>query len=127
MNTNIDIYGVSNIPYLLVIVLIAIFIGVIAGVYPAVFMSGFVPGKVLKGDMFKGASKPIIRKVLVVAQFVISSILVISTIMIFQQYNFVKNKDLGFNMSNMKLIALQSENSRKNLNVLRERLKQFRK
>ena len=79
-------------------------IGTIAGIYPALFMSSMEPVKTLKG-LFKAEGKSIsLRKVLVVAQFAISIILIITTVIVFQQLHYVQQKSLGFNKEHVVVI-----------------------
>lgn len=71
-------------------------IGFISGVYPALFMSSFKPVKTLKGLFKVGGSSINFRKVLVVTQFAISIILIITTIVVFQQLHYMQNASLGY-------------------------------
>ncbi|QHT69980.1 FtsX-like permease family protein [Rhodocytophaga rosea] len=76
---------------------ISLLLGMVSGIYPAFIISGFKPIVVLKGN-FKSATQGIVlRKLLVVSQFVITILLISSIIIIDSQLTYIKNKDLGYN------------------------------
>ncbi|TFH65967.1 MAG: FtsX-like permease family protein [Candidatus Zixiibacteriota bacterium] len=77
-------------------VLFAIFVGLLAGIYPAVSLSSMNPAAGLKGLYRSRESRSALRRVLVVGQYIISIALIIGTAMIYNQVNFMKNKNLGF-------------------------------
>jgi len=101
----IDILKPTHIGGLLAITLLA---GLIAGSYPAFYLSSFNPIMVLKGLKVKASGGAgFIRKGLVVLQFTISVILIISTIIIYQQINHVKDRNLGYNKNGLVYFYLQ--------------------
>ena len=87
-----------HIAGLLIIIIIC---GLVAGSYPSMYLSSFNPVFVLKGLKMKTGSAAIIRKGLVVFQFAISVVFIISTIIVYLQIQHVKNRDLGFNKNNL--------------------------
>lgn len=101
--------------HLISLILIAIICGLIAGSYPAFYLGSFSPISVLKGSrMKKTGSTAIIRKGLVVAQFAMSVIFIICTIVIYQQIMHTKNRELGLNKDNLismsqQLITIKQE------------------
>jgi len=91
----INILGKS--PILLGIITIACFTGVVSGSYPALFLSSFLPIKVIGGGALSTTrGRYLMRTALVVVQFGITIILLITTLVIFNQLSFMQNKDLGF-------------------------------
>lgn len=85
-------------PLLLLFLAVATcFLGIVSGIYPAVILSGFKPAGVLKGS-FKSSEKGImLRKTLVVSQFVITMILITGITVIYSQMSFINHKDVGYN------------------------------
>jgi len=83
------------------LLLITLICGLLAGSYPSLYLSSFNPAFVLKGMKLKAGSASLIRKGLVVLQFSVSIVLIISTIIIYQQIQHVKNRNLGFSKKNL--------------------------
>ena len=77
------------------------FTGIISGSYPAFYLSSFQPVKVLKGKVHSGKNGSLPRKILVTLQFGFSILLIIGTIVIYQQIQHVKSRDLGYEQENL--------------------------
>ncbi|MBE7173484.1 MAG: ABC transporter permease [Williamsia sp.] len=103
------VLGLNDPVHLAALVLIVLVCGFVAGSYPSLYLSSFKPVFVLKGIRLKTGSAVIIRKGLVVLQFTISIVLIVSTIIIFQQIQHVKSRQLGFNKDNLIKMNVQGE------------------
>ncbi len=104
---SVNIFNPLHIGALLGIALVC---GLVAGSYPAFYLSSFNPIYVLKGIKIKaGGSAGFVRKSLVVVQFSISVILIISTIIIYLQIFHVKDRDLGYNKNNLIYMYIQGK------------------
>ncbi len=86
---------------------IALFTGIAAGSYPALFLSSFQPASVIKGVTKKGGMRAAnFRRILVITQFSLSVILIIGSIVITKQLDFINNKNLGFDKENLLLMRM---------------------
>jgi putative ABC transport system permease protein len=102
----------SNWQYLLILFGAAVGIGLLAGVYPALVLSSFKPIIVLKGRFSTGTKGIVLRKALVISQFTISIALIIGTIIVYNQMNFMRNRNLGFSKSQMMVIDSHGDRAR---------------
>jgi putative ABC transport system permease protein len=82
----------------------SVFIGILAGLYPSFFLSAFKPVNVLKGNVALGMRSGWIRSSLVVFQFVISIFLVIATLTVNRQLNYIQNKKIGFEKDQVLIV-----------------------
>lgn len=90
------------LPFLVVLPFV---VGLLAGFYPAFFLSGFQPIKVLAGKGSSALKKSSLRSTLVVFQFATSIFLIIGTIVVYRQLNYIQTKNLGFNKDQVLIIG----------------------
>ena len=100
MHINI-LFAPSILPILIALPFV---VGLIAGSYPAFYLSAFKPIEVLKGKLQQGSKRAGLRSMLVIFQFATSIFLIIGTIIIFRQLNFIQTKNLGFNKEQVLII-----------------------
>ena len=86
------------------IVVVAVGVGLLAGWYPAMYLSRFRPVDVLKGEVNLGGRRSGLRSVLVVFQFTTSVILIVCTLVVYQQMRFILNRKMGYNKDQVMLI-----------------------
>ena len=103
-NWSIDTSYMHQPGVFLTITMGVIFLGLLAGAYPALYLTRFQPSQVLKGKQRGSRSEKNIRNGLVVFQFVVSITLIISTLIINRQVNYIQTKDLGFNKEQVLII-----------------------
>jgi putative ABC transport system permease protein len=115
------IQDLLNAQILAVLVLLTLIISVFAGAYPAFFMSGFKPLQALKNRFSTGNTKGI-RSGLVVFQFAISATLIIGTLVVGKQMQFIKNKDIGYDRKHL-IVIRQAGLLGKNFEAFRAELK----
>ena len=98
-----------NSEFLIVLLFVALVTGLISGSFPALFLSSFSPIKALKGNPHSGVKSNFFRKTLVVFQFCLSVILIIGTIVAFQQLQFMRSKKAGYEKDHLLYLPLRGE------------------
>jgi putative ABC transport system permease protein len=100
-----DLHVLYSPVVLLSLLGVIVIVGIFGGSYPAFFLSRFSPVTVLKGVITQGSAGSLFRKFLVVIQFTVSVIMIICTLIVFRQLNFMKTMDQGFDQKDV--IGLQ--------------------
>ncbi|MDH7448143.1 ABC transporter permease [Aquimarina sp. 2201CG14-23] len=90
---------------------ISLLIGIFAGIYPSLVLSSFKPIQVLKGNFSTGGKGVLLRKSLVIIQFTISIVLITGTIIIYNQMNYMRNQELGFNKEHLLILEAEFSSS----------------
>jgi putative ABC transport system permease protein len=98
----LDVFNGQSILWMMGAVIL---LGIISGLYPALFLSSFKPVSVLKGQGIRGGKSASLRGVLVIFQFIISIFLIVGTLVVYRQLQFVQNKNLGYDKD--RIIVLQ--------------------
>jgi ABC-type antimicrobial peptide transport system permease subunit len=95
--------------FILSLLTISLVTGLISGSYPALYLSGFNPSTVLKGKLNTSLGEMWARKGLVVFQFTLSIILIVSVLVIYRQIKFVQEKNLGYNKDNIVYFPIEGK------------------
>jgi putative ABC transport system permease protein len=116
LNTAYVLAGQHFLVLTILVFLIIVIVGIAAGSYPAFYISRLKPVDIIRKETFRLKSNLTLRRLLIVLQFSISIVLLVGTIIIFRQLNYMKQSDLGFNKDNVLLLnfpGLNTETGRK--------------
>jgi putative ABC transport system permease protein len=95
--------------FILTSVIAVVFIAIFSGAYPAIAITSFKPVSVLKGSFKHSGRGVFLRQLLVITQFSISVILIVSTLVIFNQLSFIQDKKIGFQKENVLILPLDRQ------------------
>ena len=103
-------------------ILVTLGLGFLSGSYPALYLSAFPPASVLKGQQGSGRKEANLRRVLVVLQFSIAITLIISTLLISRQLEFMRNKELGFQKDQIVVVPVSDREFSKDIEPFKQAL-----
>ena len=109
MGESLSLSLFNDLTVVLTAMCIIVVTGVLAGSYPALLLSGFKPVRTLKGSGGGEGKRSWPRRILVVCQFVVSLVLILSTMVIYRQHSYMANKDVGFERENVVYLPLRGE------------------
>lgn len=118
---NLSLAQMQEPTFFLVVVFIVVFVGIVGGSYPAFYMSSFRSVNIIKGVSKKSAMGSWVRKIPVIAQFSIAIMIIISTIVIIFQLNFINTMDTGYNRE--QIIVLSHLNNHREIRRNKEAIK----
>lgn len=124
LDTNLTMKSLLQPELILIVLGILVLTGFVGGSYPAFYLSAFHPAAVLKGKGASRAGNRWLRRVLVGVQFSISIFMLIGTFIIYDQMQYLRNKDLGFDKDQVIRLRLDNQASRDKYPVLKNSLKQ---
>ena len=107
------------------LVAIALLTGIVAGGYPAFILSSFRPVAVLTGALKAGASQSLLRKILITFQFIVSIIMIIGTVVVLDQLEYMQNKHLGFDKENVVIVRLPDAEAIKGYTAFKNAVLQY--
>ena len=99
----------TNVKLVAGMLVITVITGLVAGSYPAFYLSGFVPAKVLKGNLAGGASGSLFRNTMVVIQFAVSISLIVGTAIVYRQLKYIQQLNLGYDKENLLYVPMTGE------------------
>lgn len=112
----------TDIKFVIDLLILLVIITILAGIYPAFFMSRYKPNDVLKGDKIFGATGINMRRIMVILQFSISTILIICTLIVSEQLNFLNIKKLGMDTDQVIVVPIKDRNILSHIETLKQEL-----
>ena len=109
LNTHLTLFPNKVILRCIILISGAVILGILAGLYPAFYLTSFKPDVILKGIVKQIKGKALLRKGLIVFQFSVAVIIIVSSVVIYSQMNYVKNKPLGFEKENIIYFPVNME------------------
>lgn len=122
-NQSLEIDVLFQSSFLMAIVGIWLVTTVVSGLYPSLYLSRFMPKEILSPSFKQGKGNTIVRKGLVVLQFAASAALIVGVLVIYQQTQFIQNKNLGFKPDNVVAISVKGLRGKENRNALETEFK----
>ncbi len=122
-NQNLSMDLLFNSTFLMVVLAVWIITTLVSGLYPSLYLSRFLPKEILSPSLKQGKGNVLVRKGLVIMQFAASTALIVGVMVIYQQTQFIQNKNLGFNAENVVAVSVGGLRGNENKNALAQEFK----
>lgn len=122
---SIDLSLISNPSGIVILFAAWLLLALLAGFYPSLVLTSFKPVQILKGNFKHSKYGSLVRKSLVVFQFVISSVLIVGTLVVYNQIHFMKNKKLGFAKDQLLILSMDKRPDKNDLITFKKELLQY--
>ncbi len=118
-------YVLSIFPEVVLIVAsLALLLGLIAGIYPAIINSKFTIQHIIKGNLLSGKSSMTLRNSLISIQFIVAAGLILVSMIVYSQFNYIQNKDLGYDASKVMILKVERSVLATQYNTIDQKLKE---
>ena len=125
MEKDLSFYTAHNTSLFFIIPLLVLLLGIVSGIYPAFIASSYKPSEGIKGARIKSKAGNRIRNILVVFQYVISIVLILSMLIIKSQMNYINNKNLGFQKERIISVSLFNNLAKEKRFLIRDAFRQL--
>ncbi|KAB2847022.1 MAG: FtsX-like permease family protein [Melioribacteraceae bacterium] len=119
LDKELSLTSVNALLFITILISLSLIVGILSGSLPAFFLSKIKTVSLMKMRLNPGSSISIIKKSLVVLQFVISIVMIFATVTVYNQLNYIKNKDLGFNKEAMVIVDINSGKARSSFQAIK--------
>lgn len=123
VNRPIGVEFITALEFWLSVIGVSLLVGILAGSYPAFYMSALQPSGIFKNHTKGGKGNALMRNTLVTGQFAITTVLIISSIVIFQQLNFIRTTDVGYTRDQILTVPLKDSNFATHYDAVAQSLK----
>jgi putative ABC transport system permease protein len=120
--TQLQSHYLQNLPFVMAIIGITFSVSIVSGSYPAFYQSALRPVQSIKGELKSGSKISLLRSFLIIFQFSVSIILIISTVVIYNQMHYIRGRDLGFNKEHIVNVPIYARELRQKIDYVKSEL-----